>query len=74
MSLVSVVIPCRNEAKAIAEGTLTAIMGRESAYTGRAVEWDAILNSNAKLGPQKYEFGSLPFPAVAIPGKHSSQS
>jgi len=61
-----------NEAKAIAESTLTAIMGRESAYSGRAVEWDTLLNSTTKLGPEKYEFGNLPFPEVAIPGKYSS--
>jgi predicted dehydrogenase len=63
-----------NEAKAIAESTLTGIMGRESAYSGRTVEWDALLNSNLKLGPPKYEFGSLPFPEVAIPGKYSSHA
>src|SRR6266481_989148 len=63
-----------NEARAIAESTLTAIMGRESAYTGRTVEWDAILNSTAKLGPQKYELGNLPFPEVAIPHRYSSQA
>jgi len=63
-----------NEAKAVAESTLTAIMGRESAYSGRTVEWDVLLNSPAKLGPPKYEFGSLPFPEVAIPGKYTSQA
>jgi len=63
-----------NEAKAVAESTFTAIMGRESAYSGRTVEWDALLNSPAKLGPPKYEFGTLPFPEVAIPGKYSSQA
>ena len=61
-----------NEARNIAESTLTAIMGRESAYSGRSVEWDAILNSKTKLGPQKYEFGNLPVPDVAIPGKYVS--
>ena len=63
-----------NEARAVAESTLTAIMGRESAYSGRTVEWDALLNSSAKLGPPKYEFGSLPFPEVAIPGKYGHQT
>jgi predicted dehydrogenase len=63
-----------NEAKAVAESTLTGIMGRESAYTGRTVEWDAILNSTTKLGPKAYEFGPLPFPEVAIPGRVPSQS
>ncbi len=59
-----------NEAQAVAESTLTGIIGRESAYSGQSVEWDAALNSNTRLGPDKYEFGSLPFPDVAIPGQY----
>jgi len=59
-----------NEARAVAESTLTAIMGRESAYSGKIIEWDQALNSTGKLGPDKYELGSLPFPDVAMPGKH----
>ena len=59
-----------NEAKAVAESTLMAIMGRESAYSGQTVEWDQALNSNTRLGPEKYEFGPLPFPEVAIPGRY----
>lgn len=59
-----------NEAQAIAESTLTGIMGRESAYSGQSVEWEQALNSKMRLGPDNYEFGSLPFPKVAIPGEH----
>ncbi len=59
-----------NEARAVAESTLLGIMGRESAYSGRAVEWEQALNSQTRLGPDKYEFGPLPFPEVAIPGKY----
>ena len=59
-----------NEARSIAESTLTGIMGRESAYSGQTIEWDQALNSTIKLGPAKYEFGELPFPEVARPGKH----
>lgn len=59
-----------NEAKAIAESTLTGIMGREAAYAGRSVEWEEILNSKTRLGPEKYEMGSLPFPDVAAPGSY----
>ncbi len=59
-----------NEARSIAESTLTGIMGRESAYSGQTIEWDQALNSTIKLGPAKYEFGELPFPEVATPGKH----
>jgi predicted dehydrogenase len=59
-----------NEARNVAESTLIAIMGRESAYSGQSVEWDQALNSKTRLGPDKYEFAELPFPAVAIPGKY----
>jgi predicted dehydrogenase len=58
-----------NEAKNVAESTLVGIMGRESAYAGRSVTWDEVLNGR-RLGPEKYEFGPLPFPEVAIPGKY----
>ncbi|HEY5912510.1 MAG TPA: Gfo/Idh/MocA family oxidoreductase [Verrucomicrobiae bacterium] len=59
-----------NEAKTVAESTLTGIMGRESAYCGRSIEWDEALKSNTRLGPGKYEFGNVPFPEVAIPGQY----
>lgn len=59
-----------NEAQAVAESTLTGIMGRESAYSGKTIEWETALNSTMRLGPEKYEFGPLPFPKVAIPGQY----
>ena len=41
-----------------------------SAYTGRALKWDWVMNaSELDLSPQKYEFGDLPVRAVAVPGK-----
>lgn len=59
-----------NEGKRIAESTLTTIMGRMSAYTGRALKWDWVMNaSKLDLRPPKYEFGDLPMPPVAVPGK-----
>lgn len=59
-----------NEAQAVAESTLTGIMGRESCYSGQSIEWDQALNATTRLGPEKYEFGPLPFPAVAKPGEY----
>jgi predicted dehydrogenase len=59
-----------NEARNVAESTLTGIMGREAAYSGQTVEWEQALNSKTKLGPDKYEFGDLPFPDVPGPGRH----
>jgi predicted dehydrogenase len=59
-----------NEGQRIAESTLTAIMGRMSAYTGRELSWKWVLNSSKlKLGPEKYEFGDMPVEPVAVPGK-----
>jgi myo-inositol 2-dehydrogenase/D-chiro-inositol 1-dehydrogenase len=59
-----------NEGKRIAESTLCAIMGRMSAYTGRAISWDWAMNaSKLDLSPAKYEFGPNPVDPVAIPGK-----
>jgi len=40
-----------NEGKQVADSTLTAIMGREAAYSGAGVEWDAIANSTFTYGP-----------------------
>jgi myo-inositol 2-dehydrogenase / D-chiro-inositol 1-dehydrogenase len=59
-----------NEARTAAESTLMGIMGREAAYSGKTITWEAALNSTNRLGPDKYEFGDLPFPEVAIPGKY----
>jgi predicted dehydrogenase len=42
------------------QSTLMAIMGRESAYTGRFVTWDQIMASNQKLGPETIAFGRVP--------------
>ena len=59
-----------NEGKRVAESTLCAIMGRMSAYTGRAISWDWVMNaSKLDLSPAKYDFGPLPVDPVAIPGK-----
>jgi predicted dehydrogenase len=57
-----------NEAKRVAESTLTAIMGRMSAYTGKEVSWDQAINSKLDLAPDVYGFTDLPIRPVAIPG------
>jgi myo-inositol 2-dehydrogenase / D-chiro-inositol 1-dehydrogenase len=59
-----------NELKAITESTLTAIMGRMSAYTGKAVTWDEALNSQQDLMPTQLSWtGNLPTLPVAMPGQ-----
>jgi predicted dehydrogenase len=58
-----------NEGRRIAESTLCAIMGRMSAYTGRAISWDwAMTSSKLDLTPPRYELGDLPVEPAAIPG------
>jgi predicted dehydrogenase len=59
-----------NEAKQLAESTLTVIMGRESAYSGQFVEWEDALNSQQDLTPPKYELGTVPVAPVPIPGQY----
>lgn len=49
-----------NDAEAQVNSTLITIMGRMSAYTGKDVTWDEVLNSDLYLGPKTYEFGPVP--------------
>jgi len=57
-----------NELKDIAETTLTAIMGRMSAYTGKLVTWEDALASPDRLVPEQLAWGPLPMPEVPKPG------
>ena len=59
-----------NEGIQVAESTMAAIIGRMSAYTGRALKWDWAMNaSKLDLSPAKYAFGDLPVAPVPVPGK-----
>lgn len=61
-----------NEAERTALSTLTAIMGRESAYSGKKIKWEEIMKSELKLGPKEYTMGDVdmefevPIPGTAI--------
>jgi len=57
-----------NEAQAVAESTLTGIMGREACYSGQEITWEQAMASDMNLGPDKYEFGPYPTASVAMPG------
>jgi predicted dehydrogenase len=58
-----------NDLRNVAESTLTAIMGRMTAYTGRAVTWEQALNSRERLMPEHLSFEmKLPVAQVAVPG------
>lgn len=58
-----------NELKAVAESTLTAIMGRMAGYTGQEVSWEQALNSQESLMPEKLAFGPIRVPPIAVPGQ-----
>lgn len=51
------------------DSTLTAIMGRESAYTGQVVTWDEISRSDLNLLPPSTAFGPAPERSVPRPGR-----
>ena len=58
-----------NEAQRIAESTMTAVIGRMSAYTGRAFKWDwAMKASKLDLMPKDLKFGPKPVAPVSKPG------
>jgi hypothetical protein len=58
-----------NELKNVAESTMSAIMGRMSAYTGQEITWEKALASREVLMPENLAMDmKLQEPAVAVPG------
>jgi len=49
-----------------AHSTLTAIMGRVSAYTGKSVTWDEALSSDLKIVPDEWSF-EKEYPVGPVP-------
>jgi predicted dehydrogenase len=59
-----------NYGKQVTEASMTAILGRMSAYTGRSINYEwALQRSQLDLFPKKLEFGPLPFEPLAVPGR-----
>jgi myo-inositol 2-dehydrogenase / D-chiro-inositol 1-dehydrogenase len=66
-----------NEAKTVTDSTMTAVMGREAAYSGAGVEWDAIIKSDFKYGPEllytdasKLQWGDFRTLKPPMPSEH----
>jgi predicted dehydrogenase len=66
-----------NEAEQVTDTTLTAIMGREAAYSGGVVEWDDMKSSEFAYGPDllykdasKMQFGAFRTLKSPMPGDH----
>ena len=56
-----------NEIDTVTQVTLMAIMGRESAYSGKFMTWDQIMASDQNLRFEKNEWGSIPGLKEEIP-------
>jgi hypothetical protein len=58
------------EAENTAISTLGAIMGRISAYTGREVTWEEMMQSDFQLVPKEYKLADVDIDkSIAVPGK-----
>jgi predicted dehydrogenase len=61
-----------NEAEGTAMSCLVAIMGRVSAYTGKMVTLEEMMNSDLKLGPETFIMGNVGImknPVIPVPGE-----
>ena len=62
--------PYINEGVRMAESTMTAIMGRMSAYTGKRLSWDEALNADLDMVPELDFAKAYPVSPVPRPGVH----
>jgi len=67
-----------NETKNVTDSTLTAIMGREAAYSGSEVTWDGILNAPFQYAPEQLykdasqmKWGAFRTIKPPMPSKHN---
>jgi predicted dehydrogenase len=60
-----------NELQQVAESTMTAILGRLSAYTGKSLTWEEALNAKLDTFPKDLDIkAKRPAPMVAMPGQY----
>ena len=63
--------PYINHAMTVAESTLTCIMAREAAYSGREITWDQIMDSQLDLQPKSFGYDmKMDVPPLAVPGEY----
>jgi predicted dehydrogenase len=58
-----------NDGVQMANSTMMAILGRMCAYTGQRITWKEAITSKEDLTPERYEWGAVAVPPVAMPGK-----
>jgi hypothetical protein len=60
-----------NDGMLVAESTMTAIMGREAAYSGLEITWDMIMNSKQDLQPKEFGYKrKMDVPPRPVPGQY----
>lgn len=63
--------PYINQAMEVAESTMTCIMGRESAYSGKEITWNDIMMSQLDLMPKDLSPNAkIPVPPLPVPGEY----
>jgi len=62
--------PYINQGMRVAESTMTAIMARESAYSGMKITWDMIMASTQDLQPKEFDYklkmDPIPLPVPGV--------
>ena len=62
----------RNDLKRMAESVMTALMGREAAYTGGNITFEALMAAKQDIAPSALadiKCGAMAVPPVALPGR-----
>ena len=63
--------PYINHGIRVAESTMTCIMGREAAYSGKEITWNDIMMSRQDLMPKDLSPNAkIPVPPLPVPGKY----
>jgi predicted dehydrogenase len=63
--------PYINHAMQVAESTMTCIMAREAAYSGKELTWDMMMNSKLDMFPKSLApDAKLDVPPLAVPGEY----
>ncbi len=57
-----------NDMENAAKSSLMGILGREACYTGKRIEWNAMMNSKMSMAPKSYEWGPNPVRPIPMPG------
>ncbi len=61
--------PYINESMEVAESTMTCLMGREAAYSGKKITWEMMMNSQQDLLPKSFDYkNAVPVPPLPVPG------